>query len=139
MDDTSQHAIAISNGIKVMAKKLRQLITSDEAKPAKCQHKKPCSDCPWARKSIAGWLGGLTVQQWIMRVHSDDQIACHTLKGVQCAGAAIYRANVFKLPRDPECLKLPADRKNVFGFNEFEEHHGDDSVFEGVDIPEDME
>ena len=44
--------------------------------------------------------------------------------GAQCAGAAIYRANVCKSPRDGSLLKLPADRETVFADkSEFWEHH----------------
>jgi len=42
---------------------------------------RPCNDCPWRRKSCAGWLGPFGIKQ--------------------CAGAAVYRANVCKSPRDP--------------------------------------
>lgn len=41
-------------------------------------------------------------------------MCCHVLKGAQCAGLAIYRANVCKSPRDPNAIKLPADREKVF-------------------------
>ena len=42
----------------------------------------------------------------------------------QCAGRAIHFANRCKMPRNPELLRLPADRENVFTFpHEFIEHH----------------
>jgi len=47
-----------------MAKR-KQLISSDEAKESKCQHKSPCSDCPWSRKSLKGWLGSLDINEWL--------------------------------------------------------------------------
>lgn len=102
----------------------RQLITIDEAVPAKRQHKKPCSDCPWARTSLKGWLGGQTPQAWLAEAHGDNPIPCHTRKGAQCAGAAIYRRNVYKNPRDPEALRLESDRERVFASRqEFLDHH----------------
>lgn len=55
--------------------------------------------------------------------HSDQRIECHTLIGAQCAGSAIYRANICKMPRDPAVLRLPPDTKRVFAFEEFAEHH----------------
>ena len=104
----------------------RKLVTYDEARPAKKQHKKPCSDCPWARTAMPGWLGGLTSEQWLRVAHGDGQIVCHTRQKMQCAGAAIFRANVCKSPRDPEALELPADRERVFARNqEFTDHHED--------------
>jgi hypothetical protein len=103
----------------------RQLVTIDEAKPAKGQHKKPCGDCPWSRHSLPGWLGGETVDAWLAEAHSDNEIPCHTLQGVQCAGSSIYRRNVCKTPRPGSgVLRLEADRELVFATpSEFKEHH----------------
>jgi hypothetical protein len=66
-------------------------------------------------------------------VHSDAAIACHptietegdwdTPNIQQCAGAAIYRANVHKSPRNPAVVVLPANLDLVFGFGEFVEYH----------------
>lgn len=101
----------------------RQLISSDQAVPAKCQHTKPCSDCPFSRDALNGWLGGGTVDEWIMTAHGDHEMPCHTLKGAHCAGAAIYRANVCKRPRFDN-FRLPADQENVFSTPmEFKAHH----------------
>jgi hypothetical protein len=100
------------------------LVSSEEAKPALQQHTGPCSDCPWRRDSLHGWLGGLTSQQWVRAAHGDEVIDCHVHTGAQCAGAAIYRANVAKLPRDAANLRLPADREAVFASpDQFKEHH----------------
>lgn len=99
---------------------MKQLITADEAP----QITKPCSDCPWARHALAGWLGALSADEWLAAAHGEATADCHALKGPQCAGMAIYRANVAKLPRDPKALKLPADREAVFATpSEFKEHH----------------
>lgn len=105
----------------------RKLITSDEATASKGQHKRPCSDCPWARESLPGWLGGSTPELWLRAVHSDTHINCHAQTGpAQCAGSAIYRANVGKLPRDPSILRLKPDREAVFATPmEFQAHHKD--------------
>lgn len=92
----------------------RKLISSDEAVPAKTQHKRPCSDCPWSRDALPGWLGGASPEEWVACAHGDDPVPCHALTGAQCAGIAIYRANVAKLPRNPETLRLPPDREAVF-------------------------
>lgn len=110
-------------------KKRTQFISSDEAAQAKCQHTVPCSDCPWTRKSLPGWLGSLTPAQWIVAAHGEGTAECHTLLGAQCAGFAIYRANTGKLPRDPKTLRLPANTKLVFTHpNEFLRHHYRDIV-----------
>lgn len=102
----------------------KKLITTNEAVRAKGQHKQPCSDCPWARASLPGWLGGSTADDWLKEGHGDHSIPCHVFSGAQCAGAAIYRRNVLKTPRDPECLRLEANREVVFATPvEFKQHH----------------
>ncbi len=106
------------------AGKRRQLVTIDEAVKATGQHKRPCSDCPWARSALPGWLGSLTREEWIAAAHGEAVIECHTLLGAQCAGAAIYRANVAKSVRDPDAFKLEPDTTRVFATpTEFREHH----------------
>lgn len=100
----------------------------------------PCRECPFRRASAAGWLGPYDADEWVQLVHSDEPIACHLTLGVsspedddawdrdgvkQCAGAASYRANVCKSPRDPSVAIGPADRENVFANPmEFKAHHG---------------
>lgn len=102
----------------------KQLICSEDAVKATCQHTNPCSDCPWSPKSIPGWLGGTDAETWIKAAHGDQRIDCHVLDGAQCAGAAIYRGNVCKTPRDKSVLKLPADRTAVFAMpQQFLDHH----------------
>lgn len=117
-----------------------QLKTLEEAKVSPKQHKKPCADCPWARTAVPDWLGGETSGGWVSLVHSDVHIDCHTLlkkkaerhddrsvdpmEPWQCAGAAIYRANVCKSPRDKTNLELPPDEKLVFSSPQgFLDHH----------------
>lgn len=102
----------------------RRLIASDEAVPVYHQPTRPCSDCPWARAALPGWLGGASTDEWLQAAHGEARIACHALVGPQCAGAAIYRANVCKSVRDPSLLKLPTDRQAVFATPlEFAKHH----------------
>lgn len=120
-----------------------QLLRSDQAKPFRVQHKAPCSDCPWARKSIKGWTGPNSTATWLSVARDYwHPIACHTrriARGVlmaisgethghwECAGAAIFRANtkVFYYEHKP-LLKLPANDITVFATpKEFEDHHGD--------------
>lgn len=93
----------------------------------------PCQGCPWRRTAARGWLGPLTADEWIALVHTDAPIACHetiTVSGewapgtLQCRGAAIFRENVCKSPRDPAVVTGPVDRRRVFAHNsEFLEHH----------------
>lgn len=97
-----------------MTKRRLQCLTVEDGTPVDGQHKKPCSDCPWRRNALPGWLGMMSPQSWVETVHSEERIDCHTRLGAQCAGAAIYRTNVAKMPRDRTLLLLPADKTRVF-------------------------
>lgn len=56
---------------------------------------------------------------------SDGRIDCHTKVPMQCAGSAIFRSNICKVPRSREILQgLPSDRIRVFSTpQEFLNHH----------------
>jgi hypothetical protein len=57
-------------------------------------------------------------------VHGEAFIDCHCTTNQQCAGAAIYRANVCKSPRDKTLLRLEPDKALVFASSqEFLKHH----------------
>lgn len=102
----------------------RQLITGAEAIPVKKQHTSPCSDCPFARNSLPGWLGRMSPEQWMMAAHGETFAECHTRISMQCAGMAIFRANVCKSPRSEAILRLPPNQIKVFANNaEFLTHH----------------
>lgn len=94
----------------------------------------PCKECPFRIVAPAGWLGPYSAEEWIHLVQSDQIIACHlhvfpaahgvnNWDGTQCAGAADYRANVSKSPRDPSVI---IGKKNPDVFStpmEFLDHH----------------
>lgn len=107
-----------------MARSGHRLKVGSEAKPRKAQHTSPCSDCPFARKSLPRWLGRMTAEDWVLAAHGEVWIDCHTVSNWQCAGAAIYRANVCKVSRDAKQLRLPRNRTSVFASPlEFLAHH----------------
>ncbi len=105
------------------------------------QHKKACKECPWRKKALQGWLGSNTPQEWLEMAHGESKVSCHTLgnklltpesrdryegnkEEPQCAGMAIYRRNMCKIPKDKELLVLPADRETIFSNPmEFLKHH----------------
>jgi hypothetical protein len=88
--------------------------------------RRPCWDCPWARRATRGWLGPLTADEWLELAHGEGFAECHTTTiDAACAGLAIYRANVAKVVRDAGALRLPPDRQRVFdGPEQFRVHHG---------------
>lgn len=103
-----------------------QCVTSDEATDNKgTQHEKPCSDCPWARKALNGWLGPYSIEEWLAIAHYGNiRVDCHTIKETECAGFAIYQANNATLPRDKTLLVLEPDAEAVFASSsEFRAHH----------------
>lgn len=105
---------------------MSHIVTSVEGIPTSKnkQHHVPCSDCPWRRKALPGWLASMTVEEWIRVAHSELVVECHEVKGCQCAGLATFRTNVMKRPRSPDVLTLPVNTKTVFGSDaEFTEHH----------------
>lgn len=101
------------------------------------QHKTPCRECPWRKASAPGWLGADTPEGFVATSEAEVRMPCHlhvdyesddweeqAADAPQCAGRAIHFANRCKMPRNPELLKLPPDRENVFTFPaEFIEHH----------------
>lgn len=110
----------------------------------KKQHKTPCKECPFRRVAPAGWLGGMTADEFRHLADLEQRMPCHLHMGreggkggpvvsyanpgnaPQCAGRAIYWANQFKLPRskDGDILTLPRDTAAVFNWpGEFVEYH----------------
>lgn len=103
------------------------------------QHTRPCKGCPFARDTAPGALGGKSGPEvYIGQTEGGFWLPCHknydpnqpqewTADKVkdfsQCAGAAIFRANVgVKLPAF--ALKLPEDKVKVFAtYAEFLSHH----------------
>jgi hypothetical protein len=57
----------------------RRLISSDEAVQSPVQHTQPCSDCPWARTALNGWLGGTGAEDWVRIAHSNSYVKCHVI------------------------------------------------------------
>lgn len=103
---------------------------------------KPCSDCPFRRKSMPGWLGAGSPESFIDCMQRDEPLPCHQTidydnphwlvewmhqkNGRMCAGALIFMAN--KLQRHP-FQKMDKDYENVFSNTlEFVRHHRESAV-----------
>ena len=109
------------------------------------QRKTPCGTCPFARRTKPGTLGGSPIETFAGQAHGPFLLPCHQGKGYvqdadtvandperveECAGAAIFRANVGATERLPEgLLRLDVDTLLVFAtFDEFAQHHTCSSV-----------
>jgi len=104
-----------------------------------CTHvKAPCPDCPYSREVAPGALGGSSPLIYIGQAAGPFVLPCHKhcdfddpnwkLKAIntpQCAGAAIFRANIGVDKFMPDVIhKLPADRERVFATSaEFLAYH----------------
>jgi hypothetical protein len=114
----------------------------------KFDKKSPCSECPFRKTSIRGWLGPDDEKQVLSKVHGEGGYPCHmdltkapvitkgpnagyldTSDTQQCAGAIIHANLSHKCYRDPE-LRAHQDRlegcaheKDVLNLREFLEHH----------------
>jgi len=56
---------------------MKKCISSAEAEPATRQHTKPCSDCPWARTALNGWLGGQSIEDWLADARGEEPTKVH--------------------------------------------------------------
>lgn len=99
----------------------------------------PCSECPFRRTSLRGWLGSrdVTPVDYVLTALSDHDIGCHLSPGYptgdlamirSCAGLAIFRRNVCKQPRGGTARNAVAivqpDCTTVFKLpQEFIDHH----------------
>lgn len=99
------------------------------------RHTTPCSECPFRRKSPAGWLGGGSADGWLANLQfMDTAFACHVAERAKksrlvfCAGSMIHYRNSLKTPRDPRfaamVMMFAKDRETVFEWpREFHGHH----------------
>lgn len=99
--------------------------------------KVPCIECPLARTSGRGVLGGYTPAQYIEVMYGPADLACHLSKGFDtrdvaaqrsCTGLAMYRRNVRFIPDGKSALAAVLDVETntdlVFGSPlEFLQHH----------------
>lgn len=111
----------------------------------------PCNGCPFSRTVTPGALGGSSPETFIGQAFGPFLLPCHkthtrdmyktdeefrtqAAHKSQCAGAAIFRANMGLSALMPEGIhKLPQDMDAVFSNPvEFYVHHKRTTVFDAV-------
>lgn len=100
----------------------------------------PCRGCPFARKCVPGALGGSPPEVYVGQAVGPFWLPCHESKDYagkasdvnevrECAGAAIFRANIGRKVLPSGLLLLPADKEICFAtLAEFYAHHAGLSV-----------
>lgn len=117
------------------------MTTERDPKDRRYARKTPCDECPFNKKTPEPINGGSTPDIYIGQICGPFLLSCHKDPGykprdetgkkqgqpeiMQCAGAAIFRANVGVAHRMPDVLHhLPADTELVdAGFAEFLARH----------------
>ncbi len=108
---------------------------------------KPCSDCPFRRKAMPGWLGGSAPEGFIDCMQRDEPLPCHQTidyddphwlvkwmgqggdVGNVCAGSLIFMANKIQRPHDPNFPTMKPDHETVFSNSvEFVRYHREAAV-----------
>ncbi len=99
--------------------------------------KKPCNECPFRRKSIPGWMGDATPEEFIEATMADAAMPCHMTVDYEdpnwpsmnqpetsyCYGALVFFRNTCKKSRDKE-RPIAEPSKDVFAHRmEFLNHH----------------
>lgn len=113
--------------------------------------KTPCNECAFRRDSKPGIdaLGGAPAEVYVGQIHGPFRIPCHrhypkndsdqewrnndsTMFEIpQCAGSAVFRANLGRNNTVPKDMRLDPDRATVFSsYAEFYAHHKSISLFE---------
>jgi len=108
--------------------------------------KKPCSECPFTKNSLPGWLSDYTAQELHLIAMNEMPFPCHmthdedlewdeagTESAPLCAGALMYMKKGAKMPRMVELARILKqidikDCENILSTPEFFKHHA------GVDI-----
>lgn len=107
--------------------------------------KQPCSDCPFRRKSMPGWLGAGSPESFLDCIQRDEPLPCHQTidyddpawlekwtaqeGGSMCAGALVFMANKLQRPKTRGFPTMPPDKDQVFANSlEFVRHHREASV-----------
>lgn len=107
----------------------------------------PCAECPFSKKCGEGALGGSHPTVYVGQIHGPFWLPCHRhcdfkdpnwksdLSVQQCAGAAIFRANLGLSERMPPFLhKLPPSDLVFSTVEEFYKHHNVQCSISPIDL-----
>lgn len=125
--------------------------------------KKPCSDCPFRRRAMPGWLGASSPEGFLDCMNRDEPLPCHQTvdyddpdwlskwqaqeNGSMCAGTLIFMANKMQRPRTRGFPTMLPDKTEVFSDSlEFVRHHreapirswDDDAQSEGAQLQREL-
>ncbi len=103
--------------------------------------KKACTECPFLKTSLPGWLSSYTTEELHRLVMSENPFPCHmthdeeisfseagTEKYPLCFGAMAFMKKNFKMPKDYEMSVFVKEIKidetqNILSVPEFYKHH----------------
>ena len=73
--------------------------------------KKPCSNCPFKKDTLKGWLG----EQRITEILNQDSFVCHKKTHLQCAGHMLIKdnENIFVRTANQLNMKLELSGKEL--------------------------
>ncbi len=104
----------------------------------------PCGECPFRKKSLAGWLGPWTVETILQQAHGEGGLACHvSVAAVQkrkpkitdeklmkevhvCVGSIQHANRSCKSYRNPELRAMQdalGNGEEILNLHEFRKHH----------------
>lgn len=107
------------------------------------QHRKPCKECPYRRKSPAGYLGGYPLEPYRQPPSAGVPTTCHMKdKGAADPATAFCSGSLAVIANDPKVTPAPGyelaalaveDRETCFGsVEEFAEYHKHTFIVEGL-------
>ena len=101
----------------------------------KLKHKTPCSECPWRKDSLRGFLGGWPAEYYADAVQENEIPACHNMdfgpdddRTAMCAGALSVASNSaiapHKTPGASAAKEIVGKNKDCFSWvRDFYEYH----------------
>ena len=98
--------------------------------------KTPCTECPFLKTSIPGYLGGFSVSETLDVAKSESKFLCHLTRELdspqECAGRMLFVSKIGKMFRRAGLEKVRTELKNntsqetkdkVLSYSEFVKHH----------------